>query len=149
MRRAKTLTRLLTQLAEVVAEEADQNPAFAAKLDGILADVPAAGSGKRPKTAKAAPAAEVPDVYAEYQQKGEEEFRFWLRGLSVAVLKGIVKANGFDPGKVSRPWTEPDKFVGLITEQLKARLNRGSAFMGRKGEGGGATGTAEGNEERR
>ncbi|HNQ90199.1 MAG TPA: hypothetical protein PKM73_16405 [Verrucomicrobiota bacterium] len=147
MQRAKTLTRLLKHLVEVVAEEADQNPAFAAKLDGILAEVSSA-SGKRPKGAKGAPADEVPDVYAEYQQKGEEEFRFWLRGLSVAVLKGIVKANGFDPGKVSRPWTEPDKFVGLITEQLKARLSRGAAFMTRKSVGGGAAGAAEGNEER-
>lgn len=147
MQRAKTLTRLLRQLAEVVAEEADQNPAFAAKLDGILAEVPS-GGGKRPKGARGGSAAEVPDVYAEYQQKGEEEFRLWLRGLSVAVLKGIVKANGFDPGKVSRPWTEPDKFVALITEQLKARLNRGAAFITRKGAGGGAPGAAEGKEER-
>lgn len=149
MQHAKTLTRLLRQLTEVVAQEADQNPAFAAKLDGILADVAAAGVGKRLKAAKAAPAVEVPDVYAGYQQRGEEEFRFWLRGLSVAALKGIVKANGFDPGKVSGRWTEPDKFVGLITEQLKARLNRGSAFMGRKGEDGGTAGAAQGTEERR
>lgn len=145
MQCAKTLTLLLKQLAEVVAEEADQNPAFAAKLDGILADVVAAGSGKRPKMTKAALAAEVPDVYAEYQQKGEDEFRLWLRELSVPVLKGIVKVNGFDPGKVTRKWTNPDKFVELIADQVKARLNRGSAFIARKGENGEADRTAPGN----
>jgi hypothetical protein len=145
MQCAKTLTLLLKQLAEVVAEEADQNPAFAAKLDGILADVVAAGSGKRPKMTKAALAAEVPDVYAEYQQKGEDKFRLWLRELSVPVLKGIVKVNGFDPGKVTRKWTNPDKFVGLIADQVKARLNRGSAFIARKGENGEADRTAPGN----
>lgn len=147
MQRGKTLTRLLRRLAEVVAEEADQNPAFAARLDGILADVPGPLCGKRPEATKGAPTVEVPDVYAEYQQKGEEEFRFWLRGLRREVLKGIVKANGFDPGKVSRQWTEPEKFTELITEQLKARLNRGSGFMTRKGESGGTAGTAGGKEE--
>lgn len=122
---------------EVVAEEADRNPAFAAKLDGILEDVPNAGSGQRPKATKAALAVEVPDVFAEYQQKGEEEFRFWLRELPVVVLKSVIRANGFDPGKASRHWTEPDKFVGLIANQLKARLSRGSAFLRHGVEGGG------------
>ena len=76
----------------------------------------------------------VPDVFAAMQEKGEGEFRFWLRSLDIATLKAIVKKNGFDPAKVSTRWTEPDKFVVLIAEQLVARLKRGSAFLPTKSE---------------
>jgi hypothetical protein len=71
----------------------------------------------------------LPNVFAIHQEKGEEEFRFWLRSLNLRVLKAIVKTNGFDPGKASQRWTEPDKFVELIAEQTAARLRRGSAFL--------------------
>ena len=91
---------------------------------------------------------DVPDVYLEHQKRGEEEFRFWLAGLDLAMLKAIVKVNGFDVTKTSRRWTEPDKFVSLITDQVKARLKRGTAFMTPKsgaeaGGKAGATGTGE------
>jgi len=138
MQRAKTLTRLLKQLAEVVAEEAEQNPAFAEKLDAILAPLPAApANSKKSKL----PTKAAPDVYAELQSRGEEEFRFWLAGLGVPTLKAIVKANGFDPTKQSNRWSEPDKFVPLILEQVRARLKRGSAFMTPRPQDGTDTGT--------
>ena len=63
------------------------------------------------------------------REKGEDEFRFWLRSLDLHLLKAIVKANGFDPGKNSQRWSEPDKFADLIAEQTAARLRRGSAFL--------------------
>jgi len=127
MQRAQSLIRVLRQLADLVEEEARRNASFAEKLDGILAPLPkrtGKGAGKRKLTAK-----DVPDVYAEYQSLGEAEFGFWLRGLDMVTLKGIVKVNGFDPSKLSRRWTEPEKFVPLVTEQVKARLRRGSGFM--------------------
>ncbi len=77
----------------------------------------------------AAPGEAAPDVFAVYQEKGEEEFRFWLRSLNLRVLKAVIKVNGFDPGKASQRWTEPDKFVELIAEQTPARLRRGSSFL--------------------
>jgi hypothetical protein len=138
MQRAKTLTRILRQLAELVAEEAETNPAFAEKLDAVLASIPAGA----PKTGKSkAPAIQVPDVFAEYQARGDDEFRFWLRGLEVPTLRAIVKANGFDPGKQSVRWTEPEKFASLIADQLKAQLRRGSAFMPPRGAVDGGTNT--------
>jgi len=125
MQRAQTLTKLFKQLADLVAEEAETNPVFAAKLDAILAPLPQKASGKG-KKAKAPPA---PDVFAEFEVRGAEEFSFWLRSLDVPTLKAIVKANGFDPGKKSTRWKESDKFVPLIVEQVEARLKRGSAFL--------------------
>jgi len=120
MQRTQTLTKLFKQLADLVAEEADANPAFAAKLDAILAPLPKKAPAK---------AATAPDVFAEFEAKGADEFPFWLRSLDVPTLKAIVKANGFDPAKKSTRWKEPDKFVPLIVEQVQARLKRGSAFL--------------------
>jgi hypothetical protein len=126
--------RLLRQLVDLVEEEAERNSAFAEKLDGILAPLPKRSgkrTGKGMLTAK-----DMPDVYAEYQSRGEDEFRFWLRGLDVVTLKGIVRVNGFDPSKVSRRWAEAEKFVPLVVEQVKARLRRGSGFMTPREPGG-------------
>jgi hypothetical protein len=134
MQRAKTLTKLFKALAELLADEAERNSAFAEKLDGILAPLPKP-TGKR--TGKGTLTAnDVPDVYAEYQSRGEDEFRFWLRGLDVLTLKGIVKVNGFDPSDVSRRWVEVEKFVPFVTGQVKARLRRGSGFMTLREPGG-------------
>ena len=66
---------------------------------------------------------------AALQEKGEEEFTFWLHSLDLPILKAIVKANGFDPAKTSLRWRESDKFVHLIVDQTRARLRRGSAFL--------------------
>ena len=134
MQRAKSLIRVLRQLADLVEEEAGRNAAFAEKLDLILAPLPkpsGKSAGKPKLTAK-----DVPDVYAEYQRGGEDEFRFWVRSLDLATLKGIVKVNGFDPSKQSRRWKDPEKFVPLVTEQVRARLRRGAGFMTPHGRSG-------------
>lgn len=124
MQRSQTLTKLFRQLADLVSDEAEANPAFAAKLDSILAPLP-----QKPTAKSKAKEAHAPDVFTEFETRGAEEFGFWLRALDLATLKAIIKANGFDPGKTAARWTEPDKFVALIAEQVKARLNRGSAFL--------------------
>ena len=132
MQRAKILTKWLKGMAELVAEEAERNPAFAEKLDGLMATLPAV----KTKGQKKGDVRDAPDIYAEHQRRGEEEFRFWLKGLDLASLKLIVKANGFDVTKTSRRWTEPEKFANLIVEQMRARLKRGSSFITSTGEGG-------------
>ena len=77
----------------------------------------------------------MPDVFAAREQKGDDEFRFWLRSLTIPILKMIIRVHGFDPGKVSRRWTEPDKYVGLIADQMAARLRRGSGFLPTRASG--------------
>lgn len=126
MQRTPRLTSLLREFISVVEQEAAQNPAFAERLASVLDREPDLGRPQaRPKPA----AVQVPDIMAALQQKGEEEFRFWLRSLDLLTLKAAIKANGFDPGKTSRGWTDCDKLVGLIAEQAVARLRRGSAFL--------------------
>ena len=94
MQRAKTLTKFLKAIAEIVADEAERNPAFAEKLDAAIAPLPAA----KPKKQKLVQHA--PDIYLEHRHRGEDEFRFWLAGLDLPTLKAIVKANGFDLTKL-------------------------------------------------
>ncbi len=136
MQRSKTLIQFLKAMAEIVADEAERNPAFADKLDALMMPLPMVKLKTRKNKRHVQ---DVPDVYVELQQRGEEEFRFWLARLDLATLKSIVKVNGFDMTKTSRRWTEPDKFVTLITEQVRARLKRGSSFItsGGKDEPGG------------
>ncbi len=88
------MIKLLKQLAELIADEADQNPSFAGKLNAILDPLPKkpAGKGKVKDTA-------VPDVFTEYQAKGADEFSFWLRTLDLVTLKAVVRISAFDPTK--------------------------------------------------
>jgi hypothetical protein len=122
------LIETLRALGRLIEEEADRNPAFAEKLEAITAGLPVRSKAQRKGKDQDA-AKDVPEVLKEYEIRGSEEFRFWLRASSVPQLRAIIKANGFDPEKKSARWTEPDKLIGLIAEQTAARLKRGSAFL--------------------
>jgi len=128
------LSRALRNLVTLLEEEAGRNPAFAERLEEITAALPERFS-RRPGRARVSEPANVPDVLAEFQARGEEEFRFWLRDFDLRTMKAIVKRNGFDPARATQRWKEPDKFVNLICEQVRARLKRGSAFITTKSEG--------------
>jgi len=126
MQSTQKLNRALKALLELIDEEAKQNPIFASRLEAITAELP---SKTVKKPSKLIPKIEIPNVLKAIQEKGEEEFRFWLRNFDIATLKAIVKSNGFDSAKVSQRWSDADKFIILITEQTIARLKRGSAFL--------------------
>jgi hypothetical protein len=115
-------------LVVLLEEEAGRNPEFAARLEAIVAPLPERKSKRTARMRREDPV-DVPDVLAEFQAKGEQEFRFWLRDFDLGTLKAIVKRNGFDPARASQKWTDPDKFVSLICSQVKSHLERGSAFL--------------------
>lgn len=135
MHSSQKLVTAFRNLIALVEEEAARNPTFAERLNDVVGSLPTGQSQRRP-VKRSGPQAAPPDIFAAYQDKGDEEFRFWLRSMSLSVLKAIVKTNGFDPGKASQRWTEPDKFAALIVDQTVARLRRGSAFLGPKSQGG-------------
>jgi len=135
MRSTQKLTRVLRDLLSLVEEEASRNPVFAERLEAITASLSVSSGKKAARVKSTDPSEPPPDVFAAYQGKGLEEFRYWLRSLDLLTLKAIVKANGFDTGKASTRWTEPDKFVDLIADQTAARMRRGSAFLPSKGSG--------------
>jgi hypothetical protein len=129
MQSSTSLKARLKALLEVIETEAARNQAFAEQLGAVFGDGdPQPITRNRPPSAKNR-AIEIPDVFAALQEKGDEEFKFWLRTLDLPTLKGIVKQNGFDPAKASQRWKDADKFVVLVDEQTHARLKRGSAFL--------------------
>ncbi len=125
------LSGLLRDLFGLVEDEAERNPAFARRLEAVLGHRLA----PRPKKERRRPIPlkDVPDVLSALQEKGEKEFRFWLRDFDLQTLKAIVKVNGFDVARASQKWTDPDKYVALIAEQAVARLRRGSGFLPERG----------------
>lgn len=128
MSASRKLIETFRALARLIEEEAERNPDFAEKLEAITRGLRVRSTAQRKDKDQDA-AADVPDVLKEYETRGSEEFRFWLRASHSPHLRAIIKANGFDPEKKSARWTEPDKLIDLIVEQTAARLKRGSAFL--------------------
>lgn len=123
------LTGLLRDLAHLLEEEAARNVEFAARLDVLLTPALRSPHSRNSRARGQPHSAGVPDVLSALEEKGEEEFRFWLRPFDVATLKAIIKSNGFDVARSSQKWTDPDKFINLIVGQASARLRRGSGFL--------------------
>lgn len=126
------LIHVFRDLMALIEEEATHNPVFAEKLEKIALNTPSGKNKTSQKRRGNTAIRETPDVIDILQNKGEIEYRFWLRSLDILTLKSIVKQNGFDPAKASQRWTDPDKFVALIVEQSNARLRRGSSFLPNK-----------------
>ncbi|MDA8390217.1 MAG: hypothetical protein M0Z76_05750 [Gammaproteobacteria bacterium] len=129
MRNEKALINLLRGLVDLLADEAGRNPDFAARLDDVLASLPA-GSAKLPKQ-RATPPAELPDIHAEWNQRSETDFRLWLRDQPMPVLRALVRTHDFDPTRRTTKWKEAEKLADFIADGLKARRARGSSFLGR------------------
>lgn len=129
MQSSTSLKKRLKALFDVIEGEVTCNPTFAAQLAAVFGD-----AFLEPVTRSRPPSGQnrlipIPDVFAALQEKGDEEFRFWLRTLDLPTLKAIVKHNGFDPAKASQRWKDTDKFIALVHDQTQARLKRGSAFL--------------------
>ena len=127
MQSGTSLKVRLKALLEIIETEAARNPAFAEQLGAVFGDANPQPVTRPPSGQNRA--VEIPDVFTALQEKGDEEFKFWLRTLDLPTLKGIVKQNGFDPAKASQRWKDTDKFIVLVDEQTHARLKRGSAFL--------------------
>ena len=91
MPRPQKLVGLLRDLAKLVDDEASRNDAFAARLEALLAPTLADVRRKGSRSRVRADSAAVPDVMSVLNEKGEEEFRFWLRSFDLAMLKAILK----------------------------------------------------------
>ncbi|MFZ4596347.1 MAG: hypothetical protein ACOYOF_18965 [Verrucomicrobiaceae bacterium] len=127
MREEKLIVRILRNLATVVAEEASTNPQFADRLEAILAEVPS--KKKTSKPPKPVLDEELPDPFVEAKARTASEFELWLRDLEIPVLKALVRKHDLDSSKKWQKWQESEKFAKLISDQIQARMQRGSAFM--------------------
>jgi hypothetical protein len=129
MRKEKELMALLRGLVDLLADEAGRNPAFAERLEHLLDVVPArrvVGHVPRKRAS-----AQLPDLHAEHAARGEADLLLWLRDLPVSMLRSLIRANDFDPTGRTSKWKEAEKLATFIVDSLRARMTRGSAFMGR------------------
>ncbi len=125
------MTVLLRNLVALLEEESDRNPAFAARLDEVLTPVHERKLA-RPKAPKSEPIP-LPDLHAELAARGESEFRHWLRKEPLPVMRALIRAHDLDPARRTTKWKEAEKVADFIVDALRARLARGSAFIGRVG----------------
>ena len=129
MRNEKALIALLRGMVDLLADEAGRNPEFAARLDNLLSVLPTRAAPIR-KAAKRE-TEELPDVHAELAARGEAEFQLWLNGQPVHVLRALIRTEDLDSTRRTVKWKEADKLAAFIAEGMRARLARGSSFIGR------------------
>lgn len=127
MSNEKILVITLRRLAELVAAEAKRNPDFSAKLDNILRELPISKRSKVRTTEVGAPS--LPDIFAEWKERGDTEFELWLKNQPFGTLKGLIRKHDLDPSQRSQKWTDREKLARLIFDQLKMRSSRGGAFL--------------------
>lgn len=130
MRSQEALTRLLRGLVDLLAEESARNPEFAQRLDDLLTALPASKRTAAPKGQAKAQKRPAPDVHAEWQARGESGVRVWLREKPVSDLRAIIQSQDLDPTRRTAKWQEAEKLAGYIADGLRARLARGSSFLG-------------------
>jgi hypothetical protein len=130
MRKEKALVTLLRHLADLLADESSRNPEFASRLANLLVELPGAHAAKL-KLATPRDRETLPDVYAEWNARGEAEFCLWLRDQPLPVLRAVIRAQDLDPTRRTVKWKEPDKLADFVTESIRSRLARGSAFIDR------------------
>lgn len=133
MRSQKALVALLKGLVELLADESERNPAFAGRLDSLLSALP---ESRRPKAAKRAARhtrTTLPDVHAEWTARGETDFRLWLRDQPIPTIRAVIRAQDLDPTHRTSKWKDAEKLADFVAEGLRARLSRGSAFIGTTG----------------
>ncbi len=105
------ITQAIYQIANAARDDAAVRVAVRdAILDSGLFDV--FGSG------------ETLDVVDILDAGGEDALRARLNALSLADLRGIVRANKYDPERESARWRSAARFVDLIVERAKVQLEQ-------------------------
>ena len=130
MRKEKELMALLRGLIDLLADEAARNPDFSDKLERLLVVLPVKSVSTRRAPGKSAPT-RLPNLHAEHAARGQADLLLWLRQLPVTTLRSLIQVNDFDPTRRTSKWKETEKLATFIADSLRARMARGSAFMGR------------------
>jgi hypothetical protein len=114
------IEKTLTGLFKVVADEAESNKAFAAKLEASLAKF------AEDYVARAAAEGQVADFhpFIEFKKSTPEEYRARLGKFDVRALRLVVKNHGLDPaGALPAKATKKAvaEFIAVAAEKRAAR----------------------------
>ena len=126
-----TIRQTLSAIAKAIADEAERNEEFKARIERALALHPSKPTKKtgasKPmrKGGRRTPA--VLDT-VEVVREGEDALRSRLAVLRLDQLLDIVAQHGMDPGKLVMKWKRPDRVIDRIVEISLSRATKGDAF---------------------
>ena len=123
------LKALLQGLTKAIADEAEQNPEFARRIEVALGiDAPSTPSDRKPKRGGNRRAPPLFDPI-EAAHQGEQVLRQRLNGLDIEQLKDIIADYGMDTGKLVMKWKSPERIVDRIVEFSLSRSTKGDVFL--------------------
>jgi hypothetical protein len=131
MRSKKPLISLLRKLVDILEDEATRNPAFSSRLDEVIAPFLEIQE-PRVKPSSKRFGEELPDVHSELAERGDSEFRSWLRAQPVEVLRAIIRREDLDAARRASKWKDEGKLADFIADGLRSRMSRGFAFIDRE-----------------
>ncbi len=128
------LRNILANIANIVADEAEQNEQFRERLEHALGS-PKAERDSNPyqsssevngrRGGRRTPAVLDP---IEIAVVGESSLRSRLHDLSLDQLRDVVAQYRMDPGKLVMKWKDPHRVIDRIVEMSLARAAKGDAF---------------------
>ncbi len=129
MRKEKALIALLRGLVDLISEEAARNAEFSNQLESLLTPLPKAKRSPAKKRRPAPSQFELPDIYNEFNSRGQPEFTLWLRDQPIELLRAIIRSHDLDARRRTSKWKDSGKLSNFIAEQVRSRISRGSGFL--------------------
>lgn len=146
------LKTLLTQLVEIVSDEAERNNPFRRRLEEALnprqMDLPAIREDRlsEPRAREDKALADPPRKGGRrtpaildplgLARQGEDVLRKELSVLDIEQLRDVVAQYGMDPGKLVMKWKDTARISDRIVELSIARSTKGDAFRADKPSSG-------------
>ena len=127
----------LRNFIKVVADEAEQNPEFAKRLQAVLDTVSTTHTVKKSSKSGGAntkgqrPANRRPPAVLDpvsFATQGEDILRHELATLTLEQLKDIVAEYGMDRERLVMKWKKPNRVIERIVEISTSRAHKGDAF---------------------
>jgi hypothetical protein len=117
----KNVRKALQRLVDLLADEAERNPAFAEALAELVTPSHTTTRSKSKEEAAL-------DPFSTFQTRGKEGLRAALIELSIEQLRSIVRQHRFDPSRLSDKWKSRERFIEVICDRVEARSRQGDAF---------------------
>jgi hypothetical protein len=125
-----SLKEVLGALVRVIADEAERNAEFRARLETALRLARSPPSASIVDETKRRGRRRTPAVIdpVELARRGEDVLRAQLTPLDIEKLRDIVAQYGMDPDKLVMKWKSSTRVIDRIVEIARMRATKGDAF---------------------
>ncbi|HEX6819020.1 MAG TPA: hypothetical protein VF120_11650 [Ktedonobacterales bacterium] len=86
------------------------------------------GTKRSRRISASQPANPVLDPFAVLREHGESDLHMRLTTLAVEELRSILRTHRLDPARIASRWSDRERLIALIVEQVRARAGLGRAF---------------------